>query len=132
MKKNIFTGLIILGAMLLTINITDSNAYEILIDVSPNVLNMQSKGSVVTVHTNVDYDTVIVSSVFLNNVPISYCKADDLGYFVAKFDMNDIKDLELTNGEYNTLCFVGVTDDGLAFTGSQDFKVIDVISKGQK
>jgi len=41
-----------------------SGAYEILIDISPNVLNLQSKGTVVTVHTNVDYNMVIASSVF--------------------------------------------------------------------
>ncbi|MBC2714373.1 MAG: hypothetical protein HF978_03605 [Desulfobacteraceae bacterium] len=130
MKKSILFGLIILCAMLVAVS--TSNAYEILIDVSPNVLNLQSSGTVVTVHTNVDYNTVIASSVFLNGVPIYFYKSDDRGYFVAKFVMDDVKDLPLIIGELNTLLLVGVTDDGLAFTGTQDIKVISIIPRGQK
>ena len=130
MKKSILSGLFILCAMLVAVN--TSNAYEILIDVSPNVLNLQSSGTVVTVHTNVAYNTVVASTVFLNNVPIFFYKSDDRGYFVAKFVMDDVKDLTFDLGELNTLLFVGVTDDGLAFTGTQDIKVIDVMPRGQK
>ena len=126
MKKNILSAVIILCAMLVAVS--TSNAYEILIDVSPNVLNLQSSGTVVTVHTNVDYNTVIASSVFLNGVPISFYKSDDRGYFVAKFVMDDVKDLPLIIGELNNLLLLGATNDGLAFTGTQD---INVISKGR-
>ena len=127
MKKSILSGLIILCAMLVAVS--TSNAYEIMIDVSPNVLNLQSNGTVVTVHTNVDYNTVIASSVFLNGVPISFYKSDDRGYFVAKFVMDDVKDLPLIIGELNTLLLLGATDDGLSFTGTQDIKVISVMPK---
>jgi hypothetical protein len=129
MRKNIFKGLVILGIILMTAGM--ANAYEILIDVSPNVLNLQSSGSVVTVHTNVDYNAVIASSVFLNGVPISFYKSDDRGYFVAKFVMDDVKNLPLDIGEMNTLLLLGATDDGLSFTGTQDIKVIDVTPKGR-
>ena len=78
-----------------------------MIDVSPNVLNLQSSGTVVTIHTNVDYNTVIASSVFLNGIPISTYKSDDRGYFVAKFVMDEVKDLPLAVGEYNTLLLIG-------------------------
>jgi hypothetical protein len=108
-----------------------ANAYEILIDVSPNVLNLQSRGTVVTVHTNVDYNMVIASSVFLNGIPIDFYKSDDRGYFVAKFVMDDVKNLPLDIGEMNTLLLLGATDDGLSFTGTQDIKVIDVMPKGR-
>jgi len=127
MKKNILTGLIILCTFLVAVS--TSNAYEIMIDVSPNVLNLQSSGTVVTVHTNVDYNTVIASSVVLNNVPISFYKSDDRGYFVAKFVMDEVKNLPLIIGELNTLRLFGVTDDGLSFTGAQDIKVISVMPK---
>ena len=127
MKKNILTGLIILCTLLMAVS--TSNAYEILIDVSPNVLNLQSNGTVVTVHTNVDYNMVIASSLFLNGVPISFYKSDDRGYFVAKFVMDDVKDLPLIIGELNTLLLLGATDDGLSFTGTQDIKVISVMPK---
>ena len=129
MKRLILYGLTVICTVLLFTGMCC--AYEILIDVSPGILNLQSNGSVDTVHTNLDYDAVEVSSVFLNNVPLSFCKSDDLGYFVAKFDMDNIKGLPLAVGEYNTLLFVGVTDDGLAFSGSQDIKVINVMAKGR-
>jgi len=129
MKRNIFKGLVILGIILMAAG--TANAYEILIDVSPNVLNLQSSGTVVTVHTNVDYNTVIASSVFLNGVPITFYKSDDRGYFVAKFAMNDVKGLPLVIGEFNTLLLLGATDDGLSFTGTQDIKVINIMPKGR-
>jgi hypothetical protein len=129
MKRNIFKGLVILGIIIMAAGA--ANAYEILIDVSPNVLNLQSRGTVVTVHTNVDYNMVIASSVFLNGIPIDFYKSDDRGYFVAKFVMDDVKNLPLDIGEMNTLLLLGATDDGLSFTGTQDIKVIDVMPKGR-
>ena len=129
MKKNLLTGLMILCAMLMAAGA--ANAYEIMIDVSPNVLNLQSSGTVVTVHTNVDYNAVVASSVFLNDIPISAWKSDDRGYFVAKFVMQDVKDLPLVVGGLNTLTLLGYTDDGLPFIGSQEIKVINVIPKGR-
>jgi len=105
---------------------------EISIDVAPNVLNIQSEGQVVTVHTDIDYGVVDVYSVYLNGVAISSWKADNQGNFVAKFSMDDIKALNgLIIGDYNTLKLVGDTTDGVAFSGEQDIKVIDVIPQGQ-
>jgi hypothetical protein len=102
------------------------------IDVAPNVLNIQSQGEVVTVHTDIAYWAVDVSAVFLNGVLISSWKADNRGNFVAKFLMEDIKTLDgLVIGGYNTLQLVGATKDGVAFLGEQDIKVIDVIPQGQ-
>ena len=129
MKKNLITGLMILCAMLMAAG--TANAYEIMIDVSPNVLNLQSSGTVVTVHTNVDYNVVAATTVYLNDIPISTWKSDDRGYFVAKFVMQDVKDLPLVVGGLNTLTLVGYTDDGLSFIGSQDIKVINVLPRGR-
>ena len=72
MKKKLLTGLMILCAMLMSAGA--ANAYEIMIDVSPNVLNLQSSGTVVTVHTNVDYNVVVAATVYLNDIPISTWK----------------------------------------------------------
>jgi hypothetical protein len=129
MKKNLLTGLIILCAMLMVTG--TANAYEIMIDVSPNVLNLQSSGTVVTVHTNVDYNAVVASSVFLNGIPIATWKSDDRGYFVAKFVMQDVKNLPLVVDGLNTLTLLGYTDDGQSFIGSQEIKVINVIPRGR-
>jgi len=48
---------------------------------------------------------------------------------VAKFVMDDVKDLPLAIGKLNTLLLLGATDDGLSFTGTQDIKVIDITPK---
>ena len=106
--------------------------FDIEIDVSPNVLNIQSSGTVVTVHTDIAYGAVEGASVFLNNVAIYYSKSDNRGYFVAKFVMDDIKTLDvLIIGDYNTLTLTGYTDDREAFIGTQDIKVIDVVPQGK-
>lgn len=55
---------------------------------------------------------------------------DDPGYFVAKFVMDDVKNLPLDIGERNTLLLLGATDGGISFTGTQDIKVIDITHKG--
>ena len=102
-----------------------SLAFEIDIDVSPKVLNFSSNRQVVTVHTNVEYALVDISSLYLDGVPISSWKSDDCGYFVAKFMMNDIKALPLTIGETNVLKLVGLTTNGLAFWGEQTIRVMN-------
>jgi hypothetical protein len=69
-------------------------AFDIQIDVAPNVLNVQSDGIVVTVHTDIAYNVVVGSTVFLNGVPINHWKSDARGNFVAKFLTDEIKTLD--------------------------------------
>jgi hypothetical protein len=100
--------------------------FDIEIDVSPNVLNIQSESTVVTVHTDIAYSLVVGASVFLNGVAIDWWKSDDRGNFVAKFVSDEIKTLDgLIIGDYNTLTLTGYTTGGEAFIGSQDIMVID-------
>ena len=104
---------------------------EIEIDVSPNVLNIQSKSAIVTVHTDIAYNLVTGASVFLNGVAIDWWKSDDRGNFVAKFVSDEIKTLEgLIIGDYNTLTLIGFTTGEEAFEGTQDIMVIDNIPAG--
>ena len=104
---------------------------EIEIDVSPNVLNIQSKSAIVTVHTDIAYNLVTGASVFLNGVAIDWWKSDDRGNFVAKFVSDEIKALEgLIIGDYNTLTLIGFTTGEEAFEGTQDIMVIDNIPAG--
>jgi len=104
---------------------------DIQIDVAPNVLNIQSQGEIVTVHTDIAYSAVVGASVFLNGVAIQYWKADARGNFVAKFVMDEIKTLDgLIIGDYNTLVLIGYTTDGDPFIGEQEIKVIDIIPRG--
>jgi hypothetical protein len=102
------------------------------IRIAPNVLNIQSEGTVVTVHTDIRYYVVDVYTVYLNGIAISSWKADNRGNFVAKFSMDEVKLLDgLVIGDYNTLQIVGLTLDGETFVGEQDIKVIDVIPEGR-
>jgi len=106
-------------------------AFDIEIDVSPNVLNIQSESTIVTVHTDIAYNIVVGASVFLNGVAIDWWKSDDRGNFVAKFVSDEIKTLDgLIIGNYNTLTLIGYTTDEEAFVGTQDIMVIDNIPAG--
>lgn len=109
------------------------HAFDIEIDVSPNVLNIQSNSTIVTVHTDIAYSLVVGATVFLNGVAIDWWKSDDRGNFVAKFVSDEIKTLDgLVIGDYNTLTLTGFTTDGEAFIGIQDIMVIDNIPAGKK
>lgn len=44
------------------------HAFEISIEIAPNTLNIESENHVVTVHTDIAYGDVNVSSVFLNGL----------------------------------------------------------------
>ena len=101
------------------------------IDVAPNVLNIQSQGAIVTVHTDIAYSAVDGASVYLNGVAIQWWKADARGNFVAKFVMDEIKTLDgLIIDGYNVLVLNGYTTDGDTFIGEQEIKVIDIIPRG--
>lgn len=103
------------------------------IQVSPNVLNLQNNGEVVTIHTDIPYSQVSASTVRLNGLEIESWKADNQGFFVAKFNMDEVKELEdLEIGGYNTLSLEGqkVSDD--TFIGSDEILVINNVPKGKK
>jgi len=111
------------------------HAFDIEIDVSPNVLNIQSKSTVVTVHTDIAYSIVAGATVFLNDVAIDWWKSDDRGNFVAKFSSDEIKILDgLIIGDYNTLTLTGYTNanESEPFIGTQDIMVIDNLPAGRK
>lgn len=131
-KMKLITGccVLLLAGLLLSPAISYSEDIEI--DVAPNVLNIQSSGTVVTVHTDIAYWTVVGSTVLLNDVEIQSWKADNRGNFVAKFSMDAIKALDgLIIGEYNEFTMVGVDTDGDAFSGTQEIRIIDVLPAGR-
>ena len=133
-EKSIFklVGLIALPIIVFCLMPTACQAFEITIDVSPNVLNIQSNSTVLTVHTNIDFDLVNCPTVSIyvgadatDPVAISWWKADDRGNFVAKFSMEDIK-AELGPEDYNQLTtfrMVGETTSGEEFYGEQEILV---------
>ena len=126
-------SLVCVIAMLTVFFEAPANCYgfEISIDVAPNVLNIQSEGRVVTVHTDIAYGEVDAPTVSLNGVAIYSWKADNRGYFVAKFLMIDIKELDgLVIDEFNTLQLTGVTKTRESFWGEQEIEVVDNVPTG--
>jgi hypothetical protein len=116
----------------LLLNPASAYSFESTIRIAPNVLNIQSEGTVVTVHTDISYWVVDVYSVHLNGILISSWKADNRGNFVAKFSMDEVKtSAGLVIGDYNTLTIVGLTEDGKEFWGEEEIMVIDVLPRGQ-
>ena len=116
-------------AFLFTLGSGPCYGFEITIDIAPNVLNLGSQGQVVTVHTNIAYGQVYATTLSLNGVEINAWKADDRGYFVAKFLMDEIKD-KVEVG-YHEFKLIGTTIDGTLFWGSQFIKVVDNIPAGK-
>lgn len=110
---------------------TICSAEEITIDIAPATLNLESSGKVVTVHTDVAYGQIDVATVYLQGVAINSWKADDRGYFVAKFLMGEIKTVDgLVINDYNTLQFVALTIYNEEVWGEADVMVIDVGTGG--
>ena len=105
-----------------------SSAEDILItiEIAPSTLNLQSNGKVVTVHTDIAYSDIDVFTVYLGGVAINSWKADDRGYFVAKFLIDDIKTIDgLVINEYNTFQFLAQTTYDVPVWGEADVMVID-------
>lgn len=103
-----------------------ADASEISIDIAPATLNLQSRGTVVSVHSDIPYADVDVVSVYLAGVAIASWKADDRGFFVAKFAMDEVKTIDglVINGA-NTFQLVGLDVFGEPFWGEQEVMVID-------
>lgn len=135
-KKMRSWGLMVLCGIVLSLGLvqapTPSHAFDIAIQVSPSTLNIASLGQVVTVHTNIAFSSVEGGTVTLNDLPISWWKADNQGNFVAKFLMSEVKALALSGGLQvpgeNELTLVGETTDGATFIGTQTITVINVKS----
>jgi hypothetical protein len=116
--------------------------FEIYIEVAPNILNIDSSGVTVTVHTDLafsDVDDMIVSLTVapkeelpvdpIPPVALSWSKMDNQGFFVVKFDISEVKNLVDQSGvtlpaEF-VLTLTGQTTGGQAFIGTQNIMVID-------
>ena len=100
---------------------------EISITVSPSVLNIQNNGQVVTVHTDIAYGAVEATTVTLDGIEINSWKADNRGNFVAKFLIDEVKNLypEVTAPVNAELILSGFTKTGISFFGVDEITVIN-------
>ena len=103
-------------------------AEEIEIQVSPNILNLESNGIVVTIHTDIEYWTVDVSTVTLNDIDIQSWKADDRGFFVAKFEMEAVKNI-VTVGLNRLTLILSLNGSVDLLSGSQEILIIEKSGK---
>ena len=94
--------------------------------VSPNVINIASKSTIVTVHTDIPFSAVVCSSVYLNTVEINSWKADSRGFFVAKFLSSEVKGIVAADTTA-TLALTGdLLEDGNTFFGTDDVTIINI------
>ena len=125
-------AIVVLSVLMTALISVPAQAFDILIDVAPNVLNIQSQSVVVTVHTDIPYTDVVGSSVYLNGIAIDWWKADARGYFVAKFNSEEIKSIDgLILGGDNMLTLTGFTTSNDAFIGQQEITVVDNVPAGK-
>ncbi len=109
----------------------DTQPLHVIIDVAPNVINLGSSSTWVTVHTDIPYDVVDCGTVALTvldcgEVPIELCLEDDRGNFVAKFNMNTVKALfETVDNEFTFVLSGATIDPAVYFSGEQDIRVFD-------
>jgi hypothetical protein len=106
------------------VSYADADVLEVEIQVSPHVLNIAAYGEEVSVHTDIKYSLVDPESVTLSGVALSGYKADDCGYFVAKFEMRDLLGLDLVAGERYEFVLKGETVDGAAFAGDEEILIV--------
>jgi len=131
-RANWVAGCLMLLSAILLFSPGKSHGLDIAMGFAPNVLNIQSSGTVVTVHTDLNYSLVDVYTVYLNGLAIKSWKIDNCGDFVAKFSMDQVKKLPgLVIGDYNTFQFVGLTVDGEPFVREQDIMIIDVVPQAR-
>lgn len=94
------------------------------IQVSPaTILIGSEEGEWVTVHTDIAYGLVASATVYLNDVPINWSKADNQGNFVAKFVSSDIRGI-VSPGQVE-LTLSGVTVYGDMFSGTTIVRVVE-------
>lgn len=129
MKTTLLKSAYLLTAILLMF--TYSNFYaqvsEIEIEAAPNTLNILSQGKVVTIHTDIKFYEVVHQEVYLNGIEIYSWKSDNQGYFVAKFLMDEVKNLfefaELPTEADLTL--IGTNIYGETFSGTTQITVVN-------
>ena len=121
----------LLAAVLTTGALAEDNNNTIEVVVSPNVLNLNSNGGSVSLHTDIDYAVVVVGGVELyvggDLVKPIWTFADLRGDLVVKCNIDIVKDM-VDVGEA-TFVLKGTTTNGTSYSGTD---TIAVIARGGK
>jgi hypothetical protein len=94
---------------------------EIVITVSPRTLVLGSQGEWVTVHAEIAYTRVDTATLLLSDVEVTTTQSDANGDLVAKFELDDVKDIVAPPEA--TFVLEGTTRDGTPFSGSDTVRV---------
>jgi len=125
MKKLAFsTCAILIAVYLLTVGVLPlvADTIDAWVKLSPNNLVLASKSVWLTAHTNIPYGSVDTSTVCLDGLKASVTKSDDRGYLVAKFDVDEVKNM--VSPPEATLTLSGALWNGTTFSGSDTIVVI--------
>lgn len=95
--------------------------FEILIQLSPATLILDSPGTWVTVHADIAYSDVDSATLTMNGVELVYSKSDNRGQLVVKFARADVQDIVAPPEALLTL--TGLTVSGEPFSGSEMIRV---------
>jgi len=116
-----------------------SQAFDISVNISPHIINLESSDHTFGVHTTVPYSVVNINEVVLlcpNDYALypTVCFADSLGNLVAKFNISDLEaGCELVIDDYNTLVLEGETKiDPELFSGAGEVLIIESQPRFQK
>jgi hypothetical protein len=105
--------------------IADDNIIDTV--VSPNVLNIESKGGSISVHTDVGYASKENVTLEVNGNPIEniYTFTDNCGNLVVKCNIDTVKTIVTGEAEANFILIVNY--DSEIYTGTDTIAVIQVI-----
>ena len=95
--------------------------------ISPSTINLESEGTWVTVHAEIDYSDVVGATVTLDGIPVKATFADNRGDLVAKFAVGDVRGIVKPGMAQLTLS--GTTRDGDTFSGTDTVRVIGIQAK---
>ncbi len=90
---------------------------EVLIQVSPATLVLDSPGVWVTVHAEIPYGDVVDATLTMNGVELTFAKSDNHGDLVVKFERADIQNI--VSPPEAMLTLTGMTVSGEPFFGSE-------------
>ena len=127
MKKTLTLTLVVsLVLCLLAVNAYSRRGGDpsdgVVITISPKMIVLDRTGdSDVTVHTNIQLDSVIRASIELNGLTALATFADDRGNLVAKFGESDVK--AIVAPPKATLTLTGARIDGSVFAASETIRV---------